>query len=170
MGLIEEIGGGPVGIHTVVFFYFIEEHPQFLPLVEPVFAAIDEGVIQGVTSGLTLPETIVALYRAGNSSLAEQYEALLTRSRGIRLIDLQRSLLRAAAQLRAVARIKTQDALRIAAAIRANCEVFLTNDRDLPSIAGLRILQLRNYRRPQKCVNETGPTYSKAFRPRRRRG
>ena len=145
MGLMEDIGSGPVGIDTVIFIYFIEEHFQFLPLVEPVFAAIDSGVIQGVTSGLTLLETLVAPYRAGNSPLAERYEALLTRSRGIRLVDLHRPILRAAAQLRAVARIKTPDALQIAAAINANCKAFLTNDRDLPPIAGLRILQLRDY-------------------------
>jgi hypothetical protein len=35
MGLMADLGGGPVGVDTAVFIYFIEEHPQFLPLVEP---------------------------------------------------------------------------------------------------------------------------------------
>lgn len=145
MGLMEEIGRGPVGLDTAVFIYFIEEHPRFLPLVEPVFAAIDAGPLEGVTSGLTLLETLVAPYRAGNRSLAERYEALLTRSRGIRLVELHRPLLRAAAQLRASVQVKTPDALQLAATLATNCVVYLTNDRDLPSVPGLRILQLRDY-------------------------
>jgi predicted nucleic acid-binding protein len=78
---------------------------------------------------------------------AERYEALLARSRGLRLVDLDRPLLRAAAQLRATAGLKTPDALQIAAALRARCGVFLTNDRTLPSIPGIRVLQLRDFAR-----------------------
>lgn len=148
MGLMEDIGVGPVGLDTAVFIYFIEEHVQFLPLIEPVFAAIDAGQLEGITSGLTLLETLVAPYRAGNGSLAERYEALLTRSRGIRLVDIHLPLLRTAAQLRAALRVRTPDALQLAAALAAHCAAYLTNDRDLPQVPGLRILQLRNYLPP----------------------
>ena len=142
---MEDIGPGPAGLDTCVFIYFIEEHPQFLPLVEPVFTAIDAGALQGVTSSLTLHETLVAPYRAGDQALAVRYEALLTQSRGLRLVALDRSLLRAAAQLRAQARLKAPDAFQIAAALGMHCLVYLTNDRDLPPVPKLRILQLRSY-------------------------
>ncbi|MCZ7625585.1 MAG: PIN domain-containing protein [Candidatus Methylomirabilis sp.] len=142
---MDEIGSGPVALDTAIFIYYIEEHSQFLPLVEPVFAAIDAGPLEGVTSGLTLLETLVAPYRFGNGPLAERYEGLLTRSRGIRLVDLRLPLLRAAAQLRSGTLVRTPDAVRLAAALAANCAAYLTNDRDLPSIPGLRILQLRDY-------------------------
>jgi len=33
LGLIDDIGDGPVGLDTVIFVYFIEEHPRFLPLL-----------------------------------------------------------------------------------------------------------------------------------------
>jgi len=145
VGPMKEIGGGPVGLDTVVFIYFIEEHPQYLALVEPVFTAIDTGTLEGVTSGLTLLETLVVPYRTGNLPLAQQYEAILTRSRGIRMLDFDRPLLRAAAQLRAGLRIRTPDALQIAAALDGHCSVYLTNDRALPSIPGLKCLQLRDY-------------------------
>lgn len=145
MGVMEDIGAGPVGLDTSVFIYFVEEDPQFLPLVDPLFAAIDAGRLEGVTSGLTLLETLVVPYRAGDSSLAERYESLLTRSRGLHLIDLNRPLLRAAAQLRASLRITTPDALQLAAAVTTHCPAYLTNDRALPAVPGLRILQLRDY-------------------------
>ena len=37
------LGRGPVGVDTTVFIYFIEEHPQFLPLLEPLFREVDKG-------------------------------------------------------------------------------------------------------------------------------
>jgi len=145
VGVMEEIGDGPVGLDTVVFIYYIEEHPKYLPLVEPVFTAIDTGDLEGVTSGLTLLETVVVPYRVGNLPLAERYEALLTQSRGIRMLDLDRPLLRAAAQLRAGLRVRTPDALQIAAALAGHCSAYLTNDRTLPPVSGLKSLQLRDY-------------------------
>jgi len=142
---MEDIAGGRVGLDTAIFIYFIEEHPRFLPLVEPLFAALDAGPLEGVTSDLTLLETLVVPYRAGNGPLAERYEALLTRSRGIHLVELHRPLLRAAAQLRARFRVKAPDALQLAAALGTNCATYLTNDRALPAVTGLRILELRDY-------------------------
>jgi predicted nucleic acid-binding protein len=142
---MEEVGRGPLGLDTVVFIYFIEEHPQYLPLIEPLFTAIDAGALEGVTSSLTLLETLVIPYRVGNAPLAERYEALLTRSRGIRMLDLDRALLRTAAQLRAGLRVSTPDAIQLGAALAARCSAYLTNDRELPPVPGLKILQLQKY-------------------------
>jgi predicted nucleic acid-binding protein len=149
MGLIEDIGAGPIGLDTAIFIYLIEEHPRFLPLVEPVFAAVDRGRWSGVTSGVTLIEVLVVPYRAGDLALAERYETLLTRSRGIHVVDVDRALLRAGAQVRALTRMRTPDALQIAAALRARSSAYLTNDRRLPRVPGLRVLQLRDYLAPR---------------------
>jgi predicted nucleic acid-binding protein len=145
MGLMADVGGGAVGLDTVVFIYFIEEQPKFLPLIEPLFKQADEGRRELITSALTLLEVLVVPYRAGNRLLADRYEAFLTRSRGIRVADLTREQLRAAAQLRAVTGVKTPDALQLVAALTAGCTTFLTNDRRLPAIPGLRVLQLASY-------------------------
>ena len=145
MGLIADAVGGAVGVDTAVFIYFIEEQPQFLPLIEPLFEAADEGRLELITSTLTLLEVLAVPYRAGNRLLAERYEALLTRSRGIRLVDITRDQLRAAAQLRSVTGVKTPDALQMVAALTAGCTTFVTNDRRLPAVPGLRVLQLSSY-------------------------
>lgn len=147
MELIRDLGPGPIALDTIVFIYFIEEDPRFLPVVEPIFSAVDQGRWEAVTSALTLLETLVVPYRAGNAALADRYEALLTRSRGIRLLDLDRPLLRLAAHLRAAVSLKTPDALQLAAALTARCTAYVTNDRALPRVPGLRIFQLRDYAR-----------------------
>ena len=140
-----DLGRGPTGLDTAIFIYFIEENPRFLPLLEPIFQEVDKGRREMVTSALTLLEVLVVPYRSGDHLLAERYEALLTRSRGVRVADISRDHLRTAAQLRAATGVKTPDALQLVAALRAGCATFLTNDRELPALRGLRILQLASY-------------------------
>ncbi len=145
MGLIRDLGAGRVGVDTAIFIYFIEEHPRFLAALVPLFQEADRGKRELITSAVTLLEVLVVPYRAGNRVLAEQYEALLTRSRGVRLVDLSHDQLRAAAQLRAATGLKTPDALQIVAAIGAGCTTFLTNDRRLPFVPSLRVIELTSY-------------------------
>ena len=146
MGLMEDLVGGPVGLDTAIFIYLIEEDPTYLPLVEPVFAAIDAGSLEGVTSAVTLLEVLVVPYRHQNDALAERYEALISGSRNLSVVSLDRPQLRAAARLRAAISVRPPDALQLAAALTEDCTVFLTNDRHLPPrLGGMAILQLADY-------------------------
>ena len=143
MGLT--VAPGRVAVDTAIFIYWIEEDPRFMPLVEPLFEEVAAGTREIVTSALTLLELLVVPYRAGNADLAQRYEELLTNSRGIAVIDLSRDQLRIAAQLRAATGVKTPDALQLAAALGAGCTTFMTNDRRIPAIRGMRMLQLGDY-------------------------
>jgi len=145
MALIDDLGAGPVGVDTAVFIYFIEENARYLPAIEPLFAAADAGRAELVTSALTLLEVLVVPYRAGNVELAQRYETVLTHSRGVKMVDLTRDHWRLAAQLRAATGAATPDALQLAAAVANKCAAFLTNDRRLPALPGLKIVQLSAY-------------------------
>lgn len=145
MGLTEDLGQGPVALDTAVFIYFIEEDERFLPLVEEIFEAIDSGSLLAVTSTLTLLETLVGPICAGDNQLAMSYETLLSQSRGLHLLDLDHPVIRLAAKIRALAGLKTPDALQVATALHAECTAFLTNDREIPSIGEMQTLQLRDY-------------------------
>ena len=143
--LLDDLNSGPVGIDTAIFIYFIEEHPRYLPAVEALFQALENGVLQGVTSGITLLETLIHPLRNRNTELAREYEAILIQSRNLNLIELTIPLLRFAAYLRTDTGIRTPDALQIAAALTMKCPVFVTNDRRLPAIKGLQIVQLNDF-------------------------
>ena len=148
MGLSDDLGAGPVGLDTAVFIYYMEEHPQYIGVLDPFFEAVAAGRIPVVTSSLTLLEVLVVPLRVGDAALAAKYEAILTRSHGVQLIEIDRGQLRSAAQLRAAhGALRTPDALQLAAALHTGCSVFVTNDRDLPRMPGLRTLQLRDYAR-----------------------
>jgi len=146
VGLREDLGPGPTALDTALFIYYIEENETFLPLVAPIFDDVAAGRREVVTSSLTLLEVLVVPYRAGNLALAARYEAYLSQSRGVRLVEIGRPQLRMAAQLRALhPKVRTPDALQVATALSAGCTAFVTNDRDLPAVPGLAILKLRSY-------------------------
>lgn len=145
MGLLEDIGDGPVGLDTALFIYWMEDNPRYAPVLEPLFGAIDSGRLQATTSALTLLETLVVPLREGDLVLAERYEAALTQSRGLQCLDIDRDVLRAAAQLRAATRMRTPDAIQLATCLAAGCSAFVTNDRRLRSLPSLRVLELDSY-------------------------
>lgn len=144
MGLLSDIGSGPIGLDSSAFIYYIEENPLYLPVLDSLFDEIGEGRLRAVTSSLTLLETLVVPLRIGNEVLAQQYERFLTRSR-VLLIPIDPPLLRAAAHLRAATRLKTPDAIQVTSALSAGCPAFLTNDQRVSSVPGLQILQIENY-------------------------
>jgi predicted nucleic acid-binding protein len=145
VGLIDDVGPGPVAVDTAAFIYFIEAHPTYVPALRPLFAAADREELTIVTSALTLLEVLVVPYRAGDMVLASRYEALLTGSRGMLLREIDRGQLLAAAQLRAVTAVRTPDALQLAAALSEDCSAFVTNDQRLRSVSRLPVLHLSNY-------------------------
>lgn len=145
MALIDAVGDGPVALDTCAFIYLVEQHDELHSIVEPVFRAIDRGALHGVASELTLLETLVRPYRLGQDELAAEYEALLTRSTGLTLLPMTRAVLRASAQLRGLRRVGIGDAVHLTTAIAAECACFITNDRRLPPLGPLRVLQLNEF-------------------------
>lgn len=146
MGIVASVGSGPIAIDTAIFIYFAGRHATYADLVRPMFGAADRGELELVTSAVTLLEVLVVPYRAGDFVLAERYETLLTRSRGLTLVAMDLVQLRAAAQIRARYGVKTPDALQLAAAVTTRCTTFVTNDRRLPELPGLRVIQLDSMR------------------------
>lgn len=145
MGVREEVGMGPVGLDTVAFIYLIEEHPRYLAIVEPLFEAIDRGEVEGVTSTLTLLEVLVQPYRVGDTELADRYERVLSMGRNLALVEIDRAQLRAAALIRARSRIRTPEAIQLAAALSRHCPVFVTNDREPPPVPGIRRIRIDDH-------------------------
>jgi predicted nucleic acid-binding protein len=61
------------------------------------------------------------------------------------MVDLTQAHLRLAAGLRAATGIATPDALQLATSLAAGCSHFVANDRRLPIVPALRIVQLEAY-------------------------
>ena len=138
-----QLPDGRIGVDTALFIYFIEQHAEYHGRVRRLFEAASTGDRELVTSAMTLLELLVVPYRTGNLTLAERYEAVLSRSRGLLMVDIDRHVLRAAAQIRAVYGTRPPDAIQLASAALHRCSAFITNDRRLPD-AGIQVIQLED--------------------------
>ncbi len=145
MELTTAIGDGPVALDSAIFIYFIEQHPRYLTLLRPLFMRIDGGNVHAVTSALTLLETLVLPYRSGDRELAAKYETILTKGRNLTLVPIELPVIRLAAELRGATSVRTADALQLATALLTRCNAFLTNDRRLPALPGIQVLQLGSF-------------------------
>lgn len=131
---------------SAALIYFIEDDPRYADVLMPLFESAAAGERALVVSALSLLEVLVVPYRAADTRLAEAYETLLTRSSGVRLVDISRDVLRAAAQVRSRHSIRTPDAIQVATAVLSRCSALVTNDRRLPTIPGLNVVQLNEFR------------------------
>ncbi len=59
MEWVKRLYGATIGLDTAPLIYFVEEHPVYLPQVDPFFEAMGRGDIEVVTSTLTLLEVLV---------------------------------------------------------------------------------------------------------------
>src|ERR1700739_3096765 len=142
MEWLRALHGTIVGLDTAPLIYFIEKHPTYLPLLLPFFESVERGEIQVVTSTLTLTEVLVHPYRNGNPDLAERYFQILLHARHLRMVALSPAIAAEAARVRADFQVKTPDAIQLATAKEGGATSFVTNDAELASIPGLRLIVL----------------------------
>jgi predicted nucleic acid-binding protein len=84
VGLLNDVGHGPVAVDTVALIYYIEEKLPYLETLDPLFEAVDLGHLEVITSCVTLHEVLVHPYRHEQHLLAEKYERILRESSGDR--------------------------------------------------------------------------------------
>src|SRR5215208_1781142 len=118
--------------------YSVEKHPDFGPLLHPVWLAAKARSIEVVSSELVLLETLVGPLKKGDKALADAYE-MLFRQPQTRLLPITQPVLREAARLRATTKLKTPDAVHAATALLVGCALFVTNDAGLRGVPGLPV-------------------------------
>ena len=145
MEWVDSLRGQLVGLDTSPFIFFIEEHPDYLPIVLPLFQAIYSGQVQAVTSTITLVEVLVHPLRQGNTKVSQQYRTILTQAQGINMLAITPDIAETAARLRADFNLRTPDAIQVAAALRAGATTFITNDRGLVRLPDMRMVLLADF-------------------------
>jgi predicted nucleic acid-binding protein len=129
--------------------YYIEQHPQYAPVADDLFSAIDRGDARGITSVLTLLEVLVRPIRSGLIELAREYRELLSGSRGIRLFPIGSEVCELSARLRAKYDwIRTPDAIQVATALQHGAELIITNDNRWRRPTEIQVVILRDYLEP----------------------
>jgi predicted nucleic acid-binding protein len=126
-----------IGLDTPLFIYFLENNTLYGELARIMITGIEKGKWQAITSTITLMEITVRPWQLGLEAAAREYEAVLVHFPNLSIVDVDRNVARAAAQLRAKYNISPPDALQVAASLTFGAKAFLTNDKRLSKLQEL---------------------------------
>lgn len=118
-------------LDTAPVIYYVEKHPSFTALTAAIFDGIDNGQWLAVTSPITLAETLVIPCRDNLVQLQRDFADLIVSGANTICVSIDPSVGAEAAALRAKYNLTLIDAIQIAVAMNAGCDVFLTNDGHL---------------------------------------
>jgi len=112
---------------TNLFIYLLEGEGEPANNVTALLSRIKERGDQLYSSVLTLGEVLVKPLEQGQVDLAARYEATLGPP-VVTLVPLDRGGARIYARMRQDRSIRSPDAIQLACAASAGCDVFITND------------------------------------------
>jgi predicted nucleic acid-binding protein len=142
MGLLSSLTGATLYLDTNVFVYACEGFPDFSDSLRELFAAIDAGNISAVTSELTLAELLVKPFMDGDAHRQSIYNDTIRNSEQLSVFPITRDILIEAARLRSASTLRLPDAIHVATACSAGCTLFLTNDKRISTIVGIKVILL----------------------------
>ncbi len=117
-----------VALDTCIFIYQLEASPRYLPLTDHIFSWLERPGSDAVTSTISMTELLVQPYRDVNDSRVDSFYSLLSSYPHLEWIAPGLEIADLAAQIRALHRLRTPDALQAATAVNAHATAFVTND------------------------------------------
>jgi predicted nucleic acid-binding protein len=137
-----QLHGKSVYFDANIFIYLLENHSDFGEICLSIVQSAVDKELDGYSGDLVLAELLVKPLKDNNARAVKAVKDLFSKETRIELLPHKRSTFETAALLRANYKIKLPDALHIATAIENHIEVVLTNDREIPSIPEITVLQL----------------------------
>lgn len=118
-------------LDTAPIIYFLDMDAHYAEKVEKIFSKFLELDNQMISSTITCTEYLTYPYRTGNTEKIDVFYEFLTDCE-ISMYSIDVDVARKAAQIRAEYKdFKTIDCLQLATACVQNCDLFLTNDKQL---------------------------------------
>jgi predicted nucleic acid-binding protein len=142
MGQLTIPDNATVYVDTAPVIYSVELHPDYWTILQPLWVKQQAQKISLISSELLWMETLVFPLKTKNRPLTQLYEELLRND--IQIIAIDKTILSAAAEIRATTHLKTPDAIHIATALNIGCNLFLTDDAGLRNVLGLTVVVLKD--------------------------
>ena len=121
-----------------VVMYYIERPPRWGVAAQTRIAQLLSGGHTLAVSDLTRMECRVRPLRAGDTKTLAEFDAFFASSR-VQVNSMTAAVFDRAAAIRAHRGFKPLDALHLAAALEAGCDLFLTNDSHLRTFPDLPV-------------------------------
>jgi predicted nucleic acid-binding protein len=142
MGWLDLKVGSRIYLDTAPIIYIVEQVPEYQTVLHPILEKLAADEILLFSSELTLTEVLVMPLKNQNQALVNFYDRFLQAYVNLQPITI--SILRNAAQLRAIQNFKTPDAIHAATAEVAQCDLLITNDRAFSRLHTMPVVVLRD--------------------------
>lgn len=115
---------------TMIFIYWLEDHPQFAKRVDEVYSRMRKRQDQLLTGAFTFGEVLAGVHRKGGARRADearwQLQKVVTE-----VVDFTLETADHYARIRGNFNLTPADAIHLATAAQAGTDLFLTNDKRL---------------------------------------
>lgn len=120
-----------VFIDTAPFIYYLENNKLYFDKMLRFFTKCNDNGIEIVTSTITVEEYLVYPYSNKKIELVENFDKFILYM-NIKVVPIDEEIAKEGAKIRAKYKdFKAMDALQIATALKSDCDVFFTNDKQL---------------------------------------
>ncbi len=103
-----------VCLDTNVFIYVLQDSEPYASLLRPLFNRLSLGSLSAVTSFITLLEILVKPLKDGDKATAQKYARVLTTTRNLTLLPVERAVAEVSAEIRARhGSVKNPDAIQL---------------------------------------------------------
>lgn len=135
-----------IAIDSMCFIYYFEAHEQYGPLVRSIFSLITSGKAVGVTSVITLAETMTtSLLRPDQSGVRVLYRDRLVTMQHLQVKDVDVTVAEQSALYRHMYQLKLGDAMQLATAVGSGARLFVTNDVQFRRVKELKVAILDDF-------------------------
>ncbi len=126
---------------TMLFIYWIEEHPDYVDRIDRILSRIESRGDQLCSSAFGVGEVLVGAKQRGDQRLAEAIRTVM-RPPHVELLPFDAGAAERYADIRAGHRTSAPDAIHLACAAAAGVDLFLTNDAKLTrlDVPGIRFI------------------------------
>ena len=133
------LGNRRIFVDSMILIYLLEQHSEYGDIVGKV---LDEAKEVGFST-LLYGEVLAGMYRAKATAVAENFLELCRTSPTVKVCPFTDKIAVEFARLRAeYTELRSPDAIHLATAMVERADFFLTNDKRLPKLNGLKIVQL----------------------------
>lgn len=115
---------------TMLFIYWLEDHPQYAKRVGAIRSRMEERGDQLITGAFTFGEIFAGAYRKGATQVASESRPLLKKIVS-EVVPFTIETADHYAQIRGKLGVAPADAIHLACAAQAGTDLFLTNDKRL---------------------------------------
>jgi predicted nucleic acid-binding protein len=131
-----------VALDANALVYLLEAPDPLGRVTAAILDAAEGGHLTVVLATLALAEIAVGPVRAGDETIVERYADEIRDLRGVQIVPLTADIALDVGLIRGRYRIRLADAIHLATARQAGASAIVTNDRRMPDIPHVEVIQL----------------------------